>query len=480
MKVKDYLIEKANDNGIAAIYKGAEITFKELHRASCLISTVIEKIGTKIITLYLPNSLSYLVSFFSVLYADRTVFPIMQIGGLESLKHDIQFCGVNCLITTLNNKEYFIDNFTNVEFYDFIEYGLTLIHFEHEQGEESELERTDTCLLLKTSGTTGRPNYVIFTDDNLIHMVKVFCAYYKVSPENNKLANSLNVLPFPSSYGNAQMLVHMYLGVSLVIYDGNFSVDKFWKLVSYHKVPRVETIPTMVLKIISDISEENYDISSLRAIGTGGSEMPVSKIHIFKKRFPNISLLQSYGMTEAAPIITMMDLEQWENKIGSTGKPMQELVEVKLADDNEILVKGKNIMVGYLKNEISSKKVLADGWLHTGDFGSFDSEGYLYVIGRKKNMIISGGYNIIPEEIERTLTEIDGIIDAVVYAKKHSILGECVAANIVLSANSDLTKEKIRNYCKKNLEIYKVPQEIKFVEQIERNITGKIRRINCE
>lgn len=475
-KVKDYLLKKEKSQDIIAVYHDKELTFAELHTASCEISSLLARIDADIVAIYLSNNLSYFISYFSILYSDKTVFSVSQLSGFTVLKQDIEFCQSNCVITSIENKAYFADNYKDIVCYDFIAAGITVIHIKSLP--HGRMPRKDVCILLKTSGTTGHPNYVMLTDENLIHTVQTFCSYYNIEPQNKDISYSLNILPFSSSYGNAQMLVHFYAGVPLVIYEGNFTAEKFWAIIEKYKIPRLETIPTMVLKLLSDSSYQSYDISSLKTIGTGGAEMPASKICDFHKKFPQIKLVQSYGMSEAAPIISMMDLEKWLYKAGSVGRPNASLMEVALADDGEILVKGKNVMAGYFKDESSSHKVLADDWLHTGDFGRFDEDGYLYIIGRKKNMIISGGYNIIPEEIERVMVQMEGILDVLVYGKKHVHLGESVAAKVVLSAGSAVTKNEIRDFCKHNMEVYKIPLEIIFVESIERNITGKKRRVN--
>lgn len=472
-KIKNYLIEKADCTNTIAIYKGKELKFNILHKESQKLSSVINKINSKIVTIFLPNDFSYIYAFFSAIYANKSVLPIMPIMGLDTLKYDIERCGSNCVITTLENKEYIIKNFQVLDSYDFPEHNISIIHMTSDRIAIKSKEE-DFLLLLKTSGTTGKSNYVMLTDENLDWTVHAFCAFNNISPEKNDLAYSMNILPFPSSYGNAQLLVHIYLGIPLLIYDGNFSVDKFWNLVEKYKVPRVEVIPTTILKLLKDDTYKNYNIESLNVISTGGAEIPMHVISAFEEKYVGINLLQAYGMTEAAPIISMMDAEHWKEKKGSCGKPIKKYVEVQIAPDGEILARGRNIMKGYFENY--NNEVLKDGWLYTGDLGKFDSQGYLYIIGRKKNMIISGGYNIIPEEIERELQKIREIEAVMVYGKKHSILGEVIAARIVLKKGCNLTIKDIRDYCRKRLPIYKIPQEIKFVNNIETNITGKIRR----
>ena len=178
-------------------------------------------------------------------------------------------------------------------------------------------------------------------------------------------------------------------------------------------------------------------------------------------------------MTEASPLISLMDETNWLRKKGSVGRP-HKLLQVMIDNNDEILVKGNNIMAGYYLDKEETDKVLIDGWLHTGDLGRIDEDGYLYLTGRKKNIIVSGGYNISPEEIERVIIELPQVEAVLVTGIEHQILGQSILAQVVTT--SLCTAKEIRNYCKLKLAIYKVPYKIEFVEKIPSTIGCKMKR----
>lgn len=199
-----------------------------------------------------------------------------------------------------------------------------------------------------------------------------------------------------------------------------------------------------------------------------------------------IGIVQTYGQTEASPRVTCLLPKDSIRKLGSVGKALPG-VEVRIFDDDcnevlpnvkgEIVVKGKNVMRGYYKKPDETKKVLKDGWLHTGDIGMFDDEGFLYVVGRIKNIIISGGLNIYPEEIEELLRSIPAVQEAVVLPKFHELLAEVPVAKVVLRKGSKITERDLLKYCREKLEIHKVPSEVSIVSNIEKTYNGKIRRL---
>lgn len=215
--------------------------------------------------------------------------------------------------------------------------------------------------------------------------------------------------------------------------------------------------------------------------------MSVTKIEELVKRFPSIGFIQTYGQTECSPRVTALLPSDALKKIGSVGKPIPN-VQIKICDENgkaadfyekgEILVNGDNVMKGYYKRDEITCSVKIDSWLHTGDIGYLDEEGYLYLVGRKKNIIISGGINIYPEEIEQMLMNYGGVKESYVYGIEHDILGEVPVAEIVLKDDEFLNVNEILNFCKERLAPYKVPKKIKVVKSLEKTYNGKIKRVN--
>lgn len=471
-KIAKYLYEKRYNKKVAVRYKENKETYSSLHKKAEDLAKLINETDSEIIGIYLPNSISYMVAYFGCMYSGKIVFPEMIMYDLKSVKRDLETCRIRAIIIPQKLKTDFNKFFRNIEFLDYEDKISIAIIYDIIPTDE-KIDDT-VCTILKTSGTTNyKSKYVMLTDANLDAVVKMFCEQYEIDPHIHKFDNVLFVLPLPSSYCNAQMLIHFYLGDTIILYDGPFSVAKFWSMIERYKVPRIETISTMLIMLLRDESHKKYNIKSLKYVGTGGMELPIKYFDLFANKFPGIIILQEYGMTEASPLISLMDEKNWLRKKGSVGRP-HKLLHVIIDNNDEILIKGNNIMAGYYLDKEETDKVLIDGWLHTGDLGKIDEDGYLYLTGRKKNIIVSGGYNISPEEIERVIIELPQVEAVLVTGIKHHILGQSILAQVVTS--SLCTVKEIRNYCKLKLEIYKVPYKIEFVEKIPSTVGGKMKR----
>lgn len=281
----------------------------------------------------------------------------------------------------------------------------------------------------------------------------------------------------------AQFLTQVYLGSSIYIYDGLFMPNVFFKIVQEEKITNFTAVPSILLMILNYRYHDKYDISSLKYIFFGGSSIPKQKLSLIMDKFSTIGFVQTYGQTEASPRITALLPCDAYRKLGSVGKPIKN-VNVSIRDDagnevaqgqvGEVAVKGPNVMKGYYKREDITEQTIIDGWLYTGDLGFLDNEGYLYLTGRKKNMIISGGINIYPEEIEEILLLHQNVLEVCVLSESHPLLGEVPIAKIVLRDKQYVPDFK--KYCEDKLAAYKIPTKFYFVDELEKTYNGKIKR----
>ena len=334
--------------------------------------------------------------------------------------------------------------------------------------------------MLHTSGTTSNPKRVMLTHRNLISNIESNIQSLKLTEADKCLI----AMPMYFGYCNtAQFLTHLYLGASIVILDGMFFPKTFFFTVQNEQITDFTGVPSMLLTLLKYRYASKYDISSLRYICFGGGKMPEGQLRELIQLFSSVGFVQTYGQTEASPRITALLSKDALRKIGSVGTPIPN-VRVKVVDEmgnqlsanaiGEVIVQGKNIMKGYFKQEKITKNTIIDGWLHTGDLGYHDEDGYLYLTGRKKNMIISGGINIYPEEIEEVLMSHPNVCDVCVFAENQLMLGEVPAAKIVLR-NSN-TNCDLRTFCIERLAIYKVPVKFELVDNLEKTYNGKIKR----
>jgi long-chain acyl-CoA synthetase len=230
-----------------------------------------------------------------------------------------------------------------------------------------------------------------------------------------------------------------------------------------------------------------YDTSTLRVCASGGSAMPVELMRGFEKAF-GCTVLEGYGLSETSPVASFNHPGR-ERKAGSIGTPI-EGVEMKVVDDDdaevaqgdvgEIVIRGHNVMKGYWNKPDATAEAVRDGWFHSGDMGTVDEDGYFFIVDRKKDMIIRGGYNVYPREIEEVLYEHPAVREAAVVGIPHDEYGEEVAAAVALKAGEQVTEQELRDYVKDQVAAYKYPRRVWFVEELPKGPTGKILKREIE
>lgn len=274
----------------------------------------------------------------------------------------------------------------------------------------------------------------------------------------------------------------MYRGGTVVIAE-SFSPDHTLA----HLVETSATIffgvPAMYAILLNKPELETYDFEHLRLLCYGAAPMPYELVKKLKEAFPKVAVQNLYGQTENSPAATSLLDDAALRKIGSVGKPLSR-TEVKLVDAEgeevpvgevgEICVRGPQVMKGYLRNPEETLLAVRDGWLYSGDLGRFDEEGYLYIVDRKKDMIIRGGENIYPIEIEEVLYRMPEVLEAAVVGIPHEVYGEVAKAFIALKEGQSISEEAVLQYASTQLAKYKVPAEVEFVGSLPRNASGKV------
>ena len=334
--------------------------------------------------------------------------------------------------------------------------------------------------MLHTSGTTSEPKRIMLTHKNLISNIESNIQSLKLNEDDKTLIS----MPMIFGYCNtAQFLTHVYLGASIVILNNMFFPKLFFQTVQDECITNFTGVPSMLLMLLEYRYTDKYDINSLKYICFCLGKMPVDKLEILIRKFSSIVFVQTYGQTEASPRITALMPEDSLRKIGSVGLPIPN-VNLKIVNDKgeslpsgiigEIIIHGDNIMKGYYKQDAITNDTIIDGWLYIGKLGYLDNEGYLYLTGRKRNIIISGGINIYPVEIEDVLIGLAYVSDVCVISKEHYFLGEIPIAKIVLKDNCII--DDFRAYCAKKLSEYKIPKRFDFVTHLDKTYNGKIKR----
>ena len=334
-----------------------------------------------------------------------------------------------------------------------------------------DARREDESFIIYTAGTTAFPKGVLLTHGSQIANTKNYSAAYEL------VSDDIEIAPTPLFHSSTlgRIFTYVYNGATFLLCR-KFNAEKILKIIEREKVTSITQPPTMYHMMYEVFKKSDYDTKSIKRAVTGASAMrPETKIEL-NKLFPCALLYDLYGATEASPGISILCHSDFTKKAGSVGKPMYS-VEIRLDSIDgvgEILCRGPNIMKGYYKDPEATKAAIRDGWFHTGDMGRIDEDGFLYIEGRKKEIIISGGINVYPAEIENTIISCPGIQNVSVIGVPDDKWGEKIVAAIVLAGDEMFNEEAFKKYCKERLAGFKCPREVFIVKVLPRNAAQKV------
>jgi long-chain acyl-CoA synthetase len=350
----------------------------------------------------------------------------------------------------------------------------------------ADVSAEDTAVILYTSGTTGTPKGAELTHGNLKKNAEVTVDTLAETTEDDVI---FGALPLFHSFGQTVgMNAAIHAGACLTLLP-RFDPVKAVEMFERDKVTVFLGVPTMYVAMLNMPEDKRGDASGLRLCCSGGSAMPVEVMKGFEEAF-GCTILEGYGLSETSPVASFNHPDR-DRKPGSIGTPI-EGVEMKLVDDDgddvegkddvgEIAIRGHNVMKGYWNREDATREVLDDdGWFRTGDMGKVDDDGYFFIVDRKKEMIIRGGYNVYPREIEEVLYEHPAVAEAAVVGVPDDKMGEEVGAAVVLKEGEDVDADEIRDFVKEQVANYKYPRRIWFPEELPKGPTGKILKREVE
>jgi len=342
---------------------------------------------------------------------------------------------------------------------------------------EVETSGDDATAILYTGGTTGTPKGAMLTHRNLLYSAQ------NVAYHERMVSDDVGVCFMPLNHVFAQChILHTFFAscATLLLFPG-FDMDKVVAAVIEHKVTRFYAVPTIFIRFLNN-PESRKHLRGIRYVFSGGTSMPAEIVRQWVDAF-GIPIHEAYGMTEAASLVTFNHL--FRHKIGSIGMPAG-IIEVKVVDANdkeakqgeqgEIIIRGPNVMKGYFEQPQETAAALRNGWLHSGDVGVFDPEGYLYIVDRIKDIIITGGENVFPKEVEDLLHQHRAVNECGVVGLPHHEYGEAVTAFVTLKPNMTVDERELIAFCKERIARYKVPKSIRFVADLPKTPQGKILR----
>ncbi|MED3761548.1 long-chain-fatty-acid--CoA ligase [Peribacillus frigoritolerans] len=521
-----FLKESAEEfpDKVSIHFQGKELTFREVHESALKFAAYLKSIGLQKgerVAVMLPNCPQGVISFFGILMAGGVVvqtnptytereleYQMKDSGAKMILVMDILFPRVSAVasrtdiehIIVTAIKEYL--PFPKNLIYPFIQkkqYGI-VINVEHEGNHHlfSEImkrkitEEVDTvpidvnndlALLQYTGGTTGFPKGVMLTHKNLLANTKMCNAWlYKNKRGEERI---LAILPFFHVYGMTTVLVLSVMEGNTMIIMPKFDVEATLKTIQKQKPTMFPGAPTMYIGLLNHPDIAKYDLSSINACISGSASLPLEVQEQFEK-ITGGKLVEGYGLSETSPVTHANFIWDQPRVKGSVGLPwpdtdsailsLESNEELPPNEIGEIAIKGPQVMKGYWNRPDETEKTFKNGWLLTGDLGYMDEQGFFYVVERKKDTIIAGGFNIYPREVEEVLYEHEAIQEVVVAGIPDPYRGETVKAYVVLKKNARVTEEELNVFARKNLASYKVPRSYEFRDELPKTTIGKILR----
>jgi len=482
-------VERSPD--AAAIRLGeAELSYAELDDRSARLASLLREKGFEPgdrVGVMLPNVLEFPVAYYGVLRAGGIVVPMNVLLKRREIAFYLEDPGAKLLLAWHGFAEEAREGASEAGA-ELIEvepagFAAALAEVEPSPG-MAETAEDDTAVILYTSGTTGKPKGAELTHANLARNADVSS---RTTSEIGAGDVVLGALPLFHSFGQTvAMNASLSVGACLTLLP-KFDPGEALRTMQRDSVTHFYGVPTMFGALLHHPERESFDTSSLRICITGGASMPVEVLRGFEDAF-GAKVMEGYGLSETSPVACSNHPDR-ERKAGSIGTPI-EGVEMRVVDEDdnpvaqgevgEIVIRGHNIMKGYWQRPEATEEAMRGGWFHSGDMARTDEDGYFYIVDRKKDLIIRGGYNVYPREVEEVLYEHPKIREAAVVGVPHDEWGEEIGAAVVLHEDEELAPEEISAYVKERIAAYKYPRVVWFLDDLPKGPTGKILKREIE
>jgi len=335
--------------------------------------------------------------------------------------------------------------------------------------------------LIYTSGTTNRPKAVVLDHGNLAANTDSIIEYLALTSSDSIAC----VLPFYYSFGNSVLHTHLASGARIVLEPNLVYPHRVVETMAREAVTGFAGVPSTFGLLMARVRLDQFDLSALRYVTQAGGPMAPAMIEKLRSLLPKVKIFIMYGQTEASARLTYLPPEKLVEKLGSVGIPIPG-VEIEVRDEDgrevssgvsgELWARGRNVMVGYWKDQAATNETIVDGWLRTGDAGWMDQDGYLFLNGRRSDIIKVGAHRVYPRDIESVIEELPGVKEVAVLGENDEILGQVVKACIVADTDAVLTETAVRAHCRAKLATYKVPKLVEFLSVLPKTSSGKVRR----
>jgi long-chain acyl-CoA synthetase len=475
----------ARDASADALRLGdAAVTYGELDDRSARLATLLREHGLEPgdrVGVMLPNVPEFPIAYYGALRAGGIVVPMNVLLKRREIAFYLEDSGAKILLAWHGFLDEARDGADDA--------GVELIGVEPEDfaatlgaleptTDLAEVDAEDTAVILYTSGTTGKPKGAELSHRNLDENSEIISRTTLLISAGDVV---LGALPLFHTFGQTvAMNASMRVGATLTLVP-KFDPGEALATIERDGVTHFYGVPTMYGALLHHPEREKFDASTLRLCKTGGASMPVEVLHGFEDAF-GTELIEGYGLSETSPVASSGHPGQ-VRKPGSIGTPIEKVemrivdeegAEVPRGDVGEIVIRGHNIMKGYWGRPEATAEAIRDGWFHSGDLGREDEDGFFFVVDRKKDMIIRGGYNVYPREVEELLYEHPQIREAAVLGVPHPEWGEEVGAAVVLEPGEEVAPEEISAWVRERIAAYKYPRVVWFLDELPKGPTGKI------
>ncbi len=479
-------------NRIFLIYEKGKKTFNQFYEEVIKLSCGLKKLGIKKddkIALLLNNCPEFIVSYFAIVNLGAVCVPLNTFLNKEEIIYILNDCKAKILITSSDFKDTLIEinpnripsleNIISINSLNKIKYLDYKSLLKSGDTDFIDIKEDDVAVIIYTSGTTGHPKGAMLTHKNLISNVEASIKAIKIK-DNDKF---IIFLPMFHSFSfTVCVLIPLYCKCRLTIIKSIKPFSKIIKAIFFQRITIFVAIP-QVYNVLSGkkIPKIFLWLNPIRLCISGAAPLAEEVLIKFEKKF-RIPLLEGYGLSEASPVVSVNPLDGIR-KPKSVGLPLPG-VSVKIVDEEgkdlgidkigEIVVKGPNVMKGYYNRPQETDEIIKDGWLFTGDIGKIDKDNYIYILDRKKDLILVNGMNLYPREVEEVLYRHPAVEDAVVVGKKNDIHGEIPIGIIKLKEGMNVLESELKKFCKEHLANFKVPHKFEFWSELPRTGTGKI------
>lgn len=479
-------------------HRGTATTYRELWRSVLAVSRALRVHGLgqgERVALLIDNSPEYVAAYYAVLHAGGVVVGLNTALRGAELARQIRSCGAAALIAAPDHPDLAsvvgAGNTIRMVSCTASQADRAAPPGAHAWGDWASatdapddspaIDASHPAAIIYTSGTTGDPRGVTLSHCNLVANTQSILGYLGLTAADR----IVNVLPFYYSYGNSVLHTHLAVGGSIVLENSLTYPHLVVQTMAQESATGFSGVPSTFALLLQRVTLADYDLASLRYLTQAGGAMAPALTQRLRAALPRARLFVMYGQTEATARISYLPPERLNDKMGTVGIGIPGVtIEVRDEADarvpagtaGEVCVRGDNVMLGYWENPQATARVLRDGWLHTGDIGRMDAEGYLSLVGRSSDMIKTGAHRVSPLEIEEVLLELDGISECAALGIADEILGEVIKVFIVPRAGAALDARAVQAHCRARLAAYKVPKEVTFVTGLPRTASGKVKR----